>query len=67
MFKELDVVRLKKDDATLGIMSSYIGTIVDVHNNGEAYTVEFFDNDNETIMEGLYAEFSPDELQLAAE
>ncbi|MEG2323498.1 MAG: DUF4926 domain-containing protein [Anaerovoracaceae bacterium] len=64
MLHELDVVRLKKDRTDLGIKSTYEGTIVDVLGNGEAFTVEFFDELGETIMEGLYSEFSEEELEI---
>ena len=61
---ELDIVKLKKPRPDLGITSDNEGTVVYVHNNGEAYTVEFFDDNNETIDESIMTEFYPDELEL---
>ena len=40
-----------------------IGTIVDIHNGGEAYTVEFIDENGETIEEAFYTEFTESEWQ----
>ncbi|MDR0852909.1 MAG: DUF4926 domain-containing protein [Clostridiales Family XIII bacterium] len=68
MFNLFDIVKLKSPKINLGITSNDIGAIVYIHNDGEAYgeayTVEFLDSDNETIMESLFMEFTPDELTL---
>ena len=41
MLKLLDIVTLKADDPDTGLKAGTEGTIVDVHGNHEAYTVEF--------------------------
>ena len=66
MFYLYDVVRLKEDDKLNGVKSTYIGAVVDVHTDskGEAYTVEFIDEQNETIEKALFTEYKPDELVL---
>ncbi|MDR1292268.1 MAG: DUF4926 domain-containing protein [Clostridiales Family XIII bacterium] len=61
-FKELDIVRLKTSRPDLGIDTRHQGAIVDVLNNGEAFTVEFIDDNHETIEDSLWAEFKPEEL-----
>ena len=55
MLKLLDIVTLKADDPDTGLKAGTEGTIVDVHGNHEAYTVEFFDEDGNTIEEALEA------------
>ena len=62
MLKLLDVVKLKNDREDVGVKASFIGTVVDVLENGEAYTVEFTDENKETIMKSLYTTFNEDEL-----
>ena len=64
MFELYDTVRLKEENTELGIKPSNIGAIVDVLGNGEAYTVEFVDENGDTIEDALFAEFSEDELEL---
>jgi len=64
VFRELDVVRLKSNDDAHGVKTSYLGTIVDVPAPG-VYTVEFMDEDNETIMSALFKVYHEDELQKA--
>ena len=64
MFSLYDVVKLKEDDASHGVKKSFAGTIVDVLADGEAYTVEFFDEKGETIEKALLTEYKPEELVL---
>ncbi|HHU05546.1 MAG TPA: DUF4926 domain-containing protein [Clostridiales bacterium] len=64
MLKLLDVVRLKEDNVKYGVKASYRGTIVDVLNCGEAFTIEFFDENGETVEAALFTEFTPDEIEL---
>ena len=61
MLSELDVVRLKADDTQAGVLTSFDGTIVDVLSENE-FTVEFFDNDGNTILPALYKTYKADEL-----
>ena len=62
--KLLDIVKLKEDDKVHGVKSSYQGTIVDVLGDGDVFTVEFFDDKGETIMDALMTEYSEDDLEL---
>ena len=39
------------------------GTIVDILGNGKAFTVEFFDEDGNTIEASLCTEYTPEQLQ----
>lgn len=61
MFKEFDVVRLKEDDIDAGVKASYLGTIVDVIDK-DVFTVEFFDDEGNTIMPALLKTYSTKEL-----
>ena len=63
MFELLDIVRVKKEYPELSLTTNNIGTIVDVHNGGEAYTVEFIDKNGDTIEKALYTEFTESELE----
>lgn len=65
MFELHDIVRVKKEYPELSLSPNNIGTIVDIHNGGEAYTVEFIDENLETIEEALYKEFTESELEKA--
>ena len=62
MFNLLDVVRLKKDNQQYGVPATVTGVIVDVLNKGEAYTVEFMDDEGNTFEDALLVEFVEDDL-----
>ena len=64
MFNLYDVVRTKKDYPELSLTKENIGTIVDKLSNGKAYTVEFLDENNDTIEEALFTEFGENDLIL---
>ena len=64
MLKIHDVGKLKKDREDLGISSSDLGSVVDILQGGEAYIVEFIDDDGETIEDSLFTEFTESELVL---
>lgn len=49
MLKLFDIVTLKNDDPETRVKAGTEGTIVDVLGNGKAFTVEFFDEDGNTI------------------
>ena len=49
MIKELDVVALTRDWPSDGLSKGDVGTVVHVHNAGEAFEVEFVALDGETI------------------
>ena len=63
MLELLDVVRIKKEYPELSLTPQNRGTIVDIHNDGEAYTVEFIDEKGETIEKALYKDFTESELE----
>jgi DNA-directed RNA polymerase subunit RPC12/RpoP len=63
MFELLDIVRVKKEYPELSLTSNNIGTVVDIHNGGEAYTVEFIDENGDTIEQALYTDFTESELE----
>lgn len=63
MLELLDVVRVKKEYLELSLTPQNRGTIVDIHNDGEAYTVEFIDEKGETIEKALYKDFTESELE----
>lgn len=63
MFELLDIVRVKKEYPELSLTPKHIGTIVDIHNGGKAYTVEFIDENEDTIEKALYTEFAESELE----
>lgn len=65
MFELFDIVQVKKEYPELSLTPKNVGTIVDVHNDGEAYTVEFIDEKGETIEKALYTEFTESELEKA--
>ena len=64
MLNLYDVVTLKEDDQETGIRKGTEGTVVYIHGNGEAYTVEFFDKDGDTIEAAFDKEFTENELQI---
>ena len=63
MLKLFDTVTLKNDDPETGVKAGTEGTIVDVLGNGKAFTVEFFDEDGNTIEASLCTEYTPEQLQ----
>jgi hypothetical protein len=63
MLKLFDTVTLKNDDPETGVKAGTEGTIVDVLGNGKAFTVEFFDEDGNTIEASLYTEYTSAQLQ----
>ena len=64
MFNLYDVVKLKKDRHDIGINEKDKGAIIDIIENGKAYTVEFFDENDETIEESIYQYFVESDLVL---
>ena len=63
MIELLDIVTLRNDDPETGIKAGTEGTIVDVLGNGKAFTVEFLNEDENTIEASLYTEYTPERLQ----
>jgi hypothetical protein len=59
--KQYDVVALTVDLPKQNLWSGQVGTIVEVHKDGEAFEVEFTDKDGHTY--GLLA-LRPDQLML---
>ncbi len=64
MFKLYDVVRLKDDRLDIGVKKTNIGTIIDYIEKDNVYSVEFVDENNETIEESIFEYFSPNEIEL---
>ncbi len=58
-----DIVRLKEEDKDRGVPAGCQGTIVDVHEGG-FFTVEFSDENGDTIIDALMTEYREDQLEL---
>ena len=56
-FHVLDVVSLVRDDPAHKVKREYTGTIVDILNDGEAYTIEFIDEEGNTVEDALLTEY----------
>lgn len=63
MFCLYDVVRLKNDDTKNGVKREYIGSIIDILDGGKAYTVEFIDENGETVDDALFAHYLEEQLE----
>lgn len=62
MIKELDVVRLKKEDEEYGVKHGCLGTVVDVQ--GNEFCVEFIDENGNTILKALDKYYPSEELEV---
>ena len=62
MFALYDIVVLREDDPEAGVKAGTEGTVVYIQDNGEAYTVEFFDENGDTIEDALFKDFLPSQL-----
>ncbi|MEX0885143.1 MAG: DUF4926 domain-containing protein [Phycisphaeraceae bacterium] len=51
--REFDVVALLQDLPDKGLTSGQVGTVLYVHNQGEAFEVEFFENPREPTLLAL--------------
>lgn len=47
--EEFDLVVLTKDFPSDGLKKGDVGTVVDIHQNGEGFTVEFMTLDGQTV------------------
>lgn len=63
MFSLYEMVRLKNDDLRHNVKSTYIGTIVDILDEGRAYTVEFINENGNTVDDALLTEYTYNELE----
>lgn len=63
MFELYDTVVLREDDPEAGVKAGTKGAIVYIHGNGKAYTVEFFDENGDTIEESLFKDYLPEQLK----
>lgn len=66
MFKELDLVRLKNGDGSVGVSSDEVATIVDVApgpNGTLGYTLEFIDAEGFTNMDALHKYYTENEIE----
>ena len=58
--EEYDIVRLKYEDKEIGIKTSYTGVVINAAR--DMSTVEFFDENGETIEASIYKEYNNDDL-----
>ncbi len=66
MFKELDLVRLRNGDESVGVSRDEVATIVDIApgpNGTRGYTLEFVDADGSTNMDALHKYYTEGELE----
>ena len=63
MFALYDIVALLEDDPESGVKAGTEGTVVDIQDGGKAYTVEFFDENGDTIEEALFKDYLPEQLK----
>ena len=63
MFALYDIVVLLEDDPETGVKAGTEGTVVDIQDGGKAYTVEFFDENGDTIEEALFKDYLPKQLK----
>ena len=61
MFALYDIVVLREDDPEAGVKAGTEGTVVYIQGNGEAYTVEFFDENGDTIEDALFKDYLPEQ------
>lgn len=64
MLNIYDIVSINRDDEAHGLVKGQQGTIVDVLLNGEAFVVEFFDKEGNTIEDALFADYKLADLLL---
>ena len=64
MLKLYDVVKLKNSRPEISVTEDNTGTIIDIVENGKAYSVEFFDENDQTIEESIYEYFDESDLIL---
>ena len=62
MFDLHELVALKVDRDDIGVKSTFLGTVIDVVDDGAAYSVEFVDDNGETVEDSIFAYFLEDEL-----
>lgn len=63
MFQLFDIVILREDDPGAGVRAGTEGVIVCIQGGGEAYTVEFFDENGDTIEAALLKDYLPEQLK----
>ena len=61
-----DRVRIKIDDLEHGVREGFTGTIIDVYVEDKAFTVEFEDEDGDSIADSVMAVYYKDDLELVA-
>lgn len=59
-----DIVEINHDDKEHGLRKGQQGTIIDVLASGDAFVVEFYDDNGDTIEDALFADYKSDELTL---
>lgn len=63
MFELYDTVVLLEGDPEAGVKAGTEGTVVYIQGDGKAYTVEFFDENGDTIEEALLKDYLPEQLK----
>ena len=63
MFALYDIVVLREDDPEAGVKAGTEGTVVDIQDGGKVYTVEFFDENGDTIEDALFKDYLPEQLK----
>ena len=64
MIKLYDVVRLIVDDNENGISKGSVGTVIDILDNGAAYTIEFQTSDSESDVDAPICDYREDALSV---
>ena len=64
MFNELDLVKLKNGDPTVGVSPNDVGTVVNVseYQGKRYYTIEFTEDKIYTNMDALHKDYVEEEL-----
>ena len=62
MFSLYDIVILKTDRPDVNLTKGLEGVIIDYVEADNVYSVEFYDENGETIEDSVLAYFTPDEL-----
>lgn len=64
MFKELDLVKLKNGDSSVGVSAETVGTIVNVseYQGKYYYTIEFVEDGIYTNMDALHKDYSEEDI-----
>lgn len=56
-------MEINRDDLKHGVKKGQRGTVIDILQGGKAYTIEFVDENGETIEEALFTEYAEKDLK----